>query len=329
VAAAFFPHDEPLGVSASAYSRELDREMVWLVGQVPYEQASQIARRIGGWPVTVGTLWNHSQQQGERLALAAEEQQQQVGLERTRWEDERYRPQTRKVVSLDGGMVYVRGEGWKELKVGLVAEISSQATVRTRPADPEGGVHLTAMRYCGVVGEVNPFEQALWALAVENDLSYAGLVVVIADGAPWIWRLAADYFPGAKQVIDWFHACQHLGQAAQARYPTDTLVAQRWLEELKTLLFKGEIHKILALFDHYGLAGHGDYFVEHQRRMQYAQFRAAGFPIGSGGVESGVKQYKHRLCGPGMAWSRPALRRMVHLRSAVLSGTFDQLWDAA
>ena len=63
--------------------------------------------------------------------------------------------------------------------------------------------------------------------------------------------------------------------------------------------------------------------------MQYAQFRAAGFPIGSGGVESGVKQFKQRLAGPGMRWSRPALDRMVVLRSAVLSDSFDPLWPAA
>jgi hypothetical protein len=63
--------------------------------------------------------------------------------------------------------------------------------------------------------------------------------------------------------------------------------------------------------------------------MHYAQFRAAGFPIGSGAVESGVKQFKQRLSGPGMRWSRPALQRMIVLRSAVLGHSFDQLWDAA
>lgn len=63
--------------------------------------------------------------------------------------------------------------------------------------------------------------------------------------------------------------------------------------------------------------------------MQYAQFRAAGFSIGSGAVESGVKQFKQRLTGPGMRSTRPALHRMVILRSSVLGDTFDQLWDAA
>lgn len=329
VSGVFFPHDEQLGVSASAYSEGLDRELVWLVGQVPYERACQIAQRIGGWSVPVGTLWNHTQQYGERMAAAVEQQQRHVRLERTSWEQRCYAPQTRKAVSMDGGMVQVRGEGWKELKVGMVADLPDRATVEgSQPSDAEG-VRLTQMRYCGVVGEVAPFAQALWALAVEHAIPYAGLVVVTADGAPWIWRLTADYFPGAEQVVDWYHACEHLAQAAQTRFPTDLAAAQRWLDELKTLLFKGEIHKILELFDSHALIGHGDYFAEHRRRMRYAQFRAAGFPVGSGGVESGVKQYKHRLCGPGMSWSRPALLRMIVLRSAILGDAFDQLWDAA
>jgi len=318
-----------LGVQASAYSPELDRELVWLVGQVPYEQAAQIARRIGGWSVSAGTVWNHSQQHGERLRVAAEQHEQQVQLEPTSWEQRRYAPQAGKAVSMDGGMVHVRGEGWKELKVGLVADLPRPTAVAKRQPNEAEGVRLSHLRYCALVGEVAPFAQRLWALAVEQAVPYAGLVVVTADGAPWIWRLSADYFPGAKQVVDWFHACQHLAQAAQARFPTDPSAAQRWLDELKTFLFKGEIHKILDLFDRHALTEHGAYFAEHQRRMAYAQFRAAGFPIGSGGVESGVKQFKHRLSGPGMSWSRPALQRMIVLRSAILSNTFDHLWEAA
>jgi hypothetical protein len=318
-----------LGVGESAYSPELDRELVWLVGQVPYEQVCQIARRIGGWSVAVGTVWNHSQQQGERLAAADEQRQQQVQLERTSWEQGQYAPRARKAVSMDGGMVHVRGEGWKELQVGLVAEWPEPAALVGRQVDKAEGVPLTQMRYCGMVGEVAAFAQSLWALAVEQAVPYAGLVVVTADGAPWIWRLTADYFPCAEQIVDWYHACQHLAQAAQARFPTDPLAAQSWLDQLKSCLFKGEIHRILEPFAAHGLTEQGDYFAEHQRRMRYAQFRAAGWPIGSGGVESGVKQYQHRLCGPGMSWSRPALRRMIVLRSAILSDTFDQLWQAA
>ena len=300
--------------------------MVWLCSQVPYEQGRELAERLGGWHIPVGTLWNTVQQRGERLANALEQEQAQVSLARTEWENQRYAPESRKAVSMDGGMVNVRGEGWKELKVGLVADMP---TVQAIAETEDGQVHLTNLHYCGVVGDVATFGEALWTLAVRHDIPYSGLVVVTADGAAWIWRLCADYFPCAQQVVDWFHACQHLAQAALARFPDDPLAAKRCTYDLKSLLFKGEIHLILQHFERFALTDFANYFSQHARRMQYAQFRAAGFPIGSGSVESGVKQFKQRLTGSGMQWSRPALLRMVLLRSAVLSHTFDHFWEAA
>ena len=306
------------------YSDGLQREMVWLCSQVPYEHGRQIAKRLGGWHIPVGSLWNTTQRHGQRLLKVKASQAAQVSLARTAWENRRYAPTARKAVSMDGGMVNVRGEGWKELKVGLVADIP---TVKATSED--GQVHLTNVSYCGIVGDVAAFEGVFWALAVQYAIPYAGLVVVTADGAAWIWRLCADYFPCAVQIVDWFHACQHLSQVALARFPDDLPAAQHCKEDLKTLLFKGEIHLILQQFQRYALQDDAHYFSQHARRMQYAQFRAAGFPIGSGGVESGVKQFKQRLSGPGMRWSRPALDRMVVLRSAALTDSFDQLWEAA
>ena len=198
--------------------------MVWLCSQVPYEQGRELAERLGGWHIPVGTLWNTVQQRGERLANGLEQEQAQVSLARTEWENQRYAPESRKAVSMDGGMVNVRGEGWKELKVGLVADMP---TVQAIAETEDGQVHLTNLRYCGVVGDVATFGEALWTLAVRHDIPYSGLVVVTADGAAWIWRLCADYFPCAQQVVDWFHACQHLAQAALARFPDDPLAAKR------------------------------------------------------------------------------------------------------
>lgn len=313
-----------MGLSNGVYSAGLQREMVWLCSQVPYEHGREIAERLGGWHIPVGSLWNTTQRHGERLLKEQTRQTAQVCLERTAWENRRYAPTARKALSMDGGMVNVRGEGWKELKVGLVADLP-----QFKAAAVDGQVHLTNVRYCGVVGDVLAFEAVFWSLAVKEAIPYAGLVVVTADGAAWIWRLCADYFPCAAQVVDWFHACQHLSQAALVRFPDDPTAAQRWTQDLKTLLFKGEIHLILQQFDHFALHDYANYFSHHARRMTYAQFRAAGFPIGSGGVESGVKQFKQRLAGPGMRWSRPALDRMVVLRSHVLTDSFDSLWDAA
>lgn len=81
--------------------------------------------------------------------------------------------------------------------------------------------------------------------------------------------------------------------------------------------------------DRAGLSDQARYFHTHQRRMQYQQFREEGYPIGSGTVESGIKQVKARLTGPGMRWTRPNAQRMLVIRTAVLSGDFDRLWALA
>lgn len=91
----------------------------------------------------------------------------------------------------------------------------------------------------------------------------------------------------------------------------------------------GRVHKVIHSLHKNDLSHLATYFERHQRRMQYLEFREEGLPIGSGTVESGVKQFKQRLCGTGMRWRSENADRMLVIRSAVLSDDFHQLWDAA
>ena len=93
--------------------------------------------------------------------------------------------------------------------------------------------------------------------------------------------------------------------------------------------FQGHAFTIIQLLERRGLDDHAHYFQVHQRRMQYAEFQEQGYPIGSGTVESGVKQFKLRLTGAGMRWSRAGAERMLLIRAAVLHDNFDALWQRA
>lgn len=301
----------------------MSKETVYLATKMPFEDVSQTLQRLGRVSVPTTTVWRQVQQQGERLHQYQQRQQEQVGMERTRWEHERYDPQARVGVSLDGGMVYVRGEGWKEVKVGSVGQIE-----RCWGSDQQV-VKLKDLHYVGVVGDVIPFKRAFWELAVRQGVIYAGHTVVTADGAAWIWGVASDLFPCSVQIVDWYHAIQHLAQAAADRYPEDAAASHSWQKHLKALLFQGHIDPIIAALKTVGDGKHHGYFQAHKRRMQYQEFCEMGYPIGSGAVESGIKQFKQRLVGAGMRWSRPAIERMVTLRAAALSHTFDALWRAA
>jgi hypothetical protein len=321
----FFPLDEQLGLGSGSLSPLLDREVVWLSGVVAFEEVSEVLARIGRYTIPPSTVWEQVQQHGERLRAYQDRQQRQVSLDRTPWDSQHYDPHLRKGVSVDGGLVNLRDEGWKEFKVGVVSTVLAPQD----QSDTQSDAVCEDQHYTAVLGTVEDFAPALWALAVEQRVPYAGHVAVTADGAGWIWTLAADLFPCSTQIVDWFHATEHLADAAKARYPSDADAALRWTAELKDYLIKDEVWRIIALFHKLGLDAYATYFETHRYRMLYAMFRAEGDPIGSGVIESGVKRYKHRLAGPGMRWSRTGAHRLLVIRSAVLNHAFDQLWRAA
>lgn len=318
-----FPLDDRWQVDGSGFSTELSKQVVWVSGQVPFADASALLQRLAQVWVAPTTIWEQVQRHGQRLQTALERQRAQVGLERTRWQHWRYEPMMYRSISLDGGMVHLRGEGWKEMKVGMVSGIEP------RWGDEQAPVKLVGMDYTAVIGEVDRFRPALWALAVQHGVPYAGRTAVTADGAAWIWHLVPDLFPCSVQIVDWYHARQQLAKAAHACYPDDEEAAQGWFERMSGCLFRGEVWKIIRALRQADCAGVASYFITHQRRMQYAQYRADGYPIGSGGVESGIKQFKQRLTGAGMRWTRRGAERMVVIRTAVMTHSLDTLWRQA
>ena len=237
--------------------------------------------------------------------------------------------QQRKGISMDGGMVNIRGEGWKEMKVGTIFDVDLRLERDKRTRDLVERPHAINQAYTAVLGSVEQFAPAFWALAVQHAVPQAADSSVTADGAIWIWNLTADYFPDSVQIVDWYHACEHLAKSAHALFPDDLQAAQRWFRQTQETLFLGNIQPIILELEAAGLEEYSHYFHTHKRRMQYLEFLEEGYPIGSGTVESGVKQFKARLTGPGMRWSRSAAERMLVIRSAVLDQSFDVLWAVA
>jgi hypothetical protein len=228
---------------------------------------------------------------GARLLEMAQHQQTQVRPERMQLGDAATDHAQVKGVSLDGGMLNIRGEGWKEIKVGAVYNVTLRLERDTRTGEYAEFPHAQQVAYTAVLGDVEQFSPALWALAVTHEVPTAKQSSVTADGAEWIWNVADDYFPDSAQIVDWYHATQHLADAAQALFPDQPTHADTWFKARQDDLFLGNIHAITTPLDKAGLTEHSHYFHHHQRRMQYQEFRENGFPIGSGTVESGVKQF--------------------------------------
>ena len=305
--------------------------MVWLSGVLPYEQCQQVFERLTARLIPAKSIQRQTEHYGTKMQLEVESHREAVGVERMVLPDALHDHEQRKGLSMDGGMVNIRGEGWRELKVGTVFDVETrlERNPQTHELDEMAqGVHV---HYTAVLGSTEAFMPALWALAVDHDLPTARERAVVGDGALWIWNVAEDVCPDGRQIVDWFHATQHLAGAAQTLYPEDSDDKKRsaWLKTYKDHLYMGRVHKLIAVLKKRNQPDLATYFERHQRRMQYLEFREEGFPIGSGTVESGVKQFKQRLAGSGMRWNPDSANRMLIIRAAVLSGDFDALWDTA
>jgi hypothetical protein len=304
----------------SGYSPELKRQMVWLSGLLPYAQAEAVLERIGKRRISDSSLWRAVERQGQRVDIEVKPSRPEPFGAKTRdgqwtWGQ---------MLSMDGGMVNIRQEGWKELKVGLIGDVASIDPPESSII-PE--VHTVARSYTAVLGDVEAFAPVLVRAAQAQGFFDAAPSSIPADGAAWIWGIADRYFPQSTQIVDWYHARQHLADAAQARFPDQPTQAAAWLQTQSDILFEGPLDPLLTDLNQAGLSEFAHYFETHQVRMRYLDFQEAGLPIGSGSVESEVKQFKQRLTAPGMRWSRPGAERMIPIRAAVLDGSFDTRWS--
>lgn len=148
--------------------------------------------------------------------------------------------------------------------------------------------------HTAVLGGPERFEQMVWAEACRRELPQARETIALGDGAPWIWNLVQEHFAYSCQMVDWYHAKEHLYKAAHWVFGEGTAQAMRWAKGMETPLYQGHAwHVAQALCDlakqHRKVARElhteAGYFETNTRRMQYLELREEGFPIGSGMVE--------------------------------------------
>ena len=239
---------------------------------------------------------------------------------------------------MDGTMIYIRGEAWKELKVGCFFEVEQAPTLDPETLDWIDLAHARKLSFVSHLGGPEPFGKKMWTESKRRSWQKAADTQVVSDGATWIWNLVSDYLYDAHQVIDWFHATEHLGAAANLAFGEGSLQAQRWFKQQQTPLFQGHADQIAQTIASFAeqkpdageeLRQHAGYFENHQHRMHYLEMRAEGWLIGSGMVESGGKRFKDRFTKAGMRWSRTGAERLLPVRNALMSDRLDERWRLA
>jgi hypothetical protein len=252
---------------------------------------------------------------------------------------------TQASVSTDGAMVLIRDEGWKEVKIVAVSEVSVQdagerARDVARPSrrDDDALVTLRQHSYQAGLWDADTFAPYQYAEGLRRGLDHCAHVTSTNDGAPWIERVTRLNFPDAPQIIDWSHAAQHIWTVANEVQGEQTPAARRWAETQLDALWNGHVAEVVQTLDRLSLEQTSypplvqqapDYFRLRQKQMLYDQFRTKGWPIGSGVVESAANTVvHHRLKRPGRGWKREYAHAMLAALCELHSHRFERVWQA-
>lgn len=304
-----------------------------------YEDAAQVMERIGKIGISDSTIWRRVKRWGGRFEAMEKKKEEKANELPQRGVVAAQTVVSAEVMgaAMDGAMVNIRKEGWKELKVGALFVIEPVEVKDEKTGEIVEQASARHQSYVTHLGEPAPFGRKMWAEAQKRQWAAAVKTQVLGDGAVWIWNLADEYLLPKYMTTDWYHATEHLHAAAQSYYPDKSQAAVRWYNATATLLYQGHAEQIASMLTQradqlpahsHSLLSHATYFENNKRRMNYMQNREDGLLIGSGAVESEAKQFKARFCGPGMRWSRAGINRLLPIRAAVMQDSFDSDWKS-
>jgi hypothetical protein len=196
---------------------------------------------------------------------------------------------------------------------------------------------------------VEEFREQVALEAKKRGAAMARRLIFLGDGAPWIWKTAAELFPQAIQILDWYHAVEHLWTVGRAHLGSDQKALWAWIESRKSELWEGQLEHVIEALRAVSLQlGAPDqklsqearerdprwiahravgYFDDNRSRMDYPRYRAEKLPIGSGVIESSCKHVVgDRLKRTGMRWDEEGAEYLLALRCLDLNERWDSLW---
>lgn len=327
------PADRALGLQPQAPASPRVQEISALMSiRSPYVQAAQDAQRLTGLSPSPSFLHQETSRQGQRALglreadIALSYTPQGVAQLAARSATAGVGPFTL-IIEIDAWNIRERDdwgrtrqlrrkgqepERWHWVFTGTVFRLDQRGqTDGGRPT-------ITQRGYVATRQGLDAFTQQLYVEALLRGLLSAQQVLIIADGAIWIWNLAQDRFKNAKQRVDLFHVKEHLHELARSLHGAGTPEAKAWLQPLLRFLDRRQdgaldvLHclqelrlssKPLTAAQQEDLDKEIGYFTTHQERMDYKQARARGEPVGSGAIESTARQYQTRFKCTGQYWT--------------------------
>ena len=338
------PRDKELDVEGTQCSPGVRRMMALVGSESSFEQSREQLELLAGIEVT---------------AKAIERQAEGIGADIAAREDEEIRRAKQlelpEVCAPAVPILYIEmdGTGVPVVKVETQGRVSKIEGVPAHTREVKLGCVFTqttadkdgrpvrdedSTTYVAAIETAEEFGLRLYTEAWRRGWSRAKKKAVIGDGAVWIWNLADQHFPGAVQIVDLYHARQHLWELSAKLFPNHERHRKRWMGRGLGRLNQGKIEALVKILRELHpantelvkiVSNEADYFQRNAERMRYPVFRAQGLFVGSGVVEAGCKTVvATRLKRSGMFWTVCGANAIIALRCCRLSGRFEDYWEA-
>lgn len=334
------PRDEELDVQDTGFSPGVRRMMGHVGGNEAFDAGRRDLEVLAGVTVSAKAVERVSEEIGKEVELIGRaERSSFISGKAVSFESAE-----KLYVCLDGTGVPVvtrETEGRQGKEKGLRARTreGKLGCIFTQTALDETGHPVRDEHSTTYVGAIETAEEFGWRLygeALRRCLNRASKVIIIGDGASWIWNLAQQHFPGAVQIVDLYHAREHLASLGNLLYGFATKEAKQWTAQRCRQLDSGNIEKLTASLRR--LRPRGEfiedvektiaYFLSNISRMRYRQFKKQGYFVGSGVVEAGCKTIMgQRLKQSGMHWTVRGANAIIALRCCQQSGRWEEFWE--
>jgi hypothetical protein len=342
----FAPRDDQLQIAGQGMSPGLRKMTARAAAAVPFAQASTLLRELAGVRVTAKRAGRRAEADGRAAAARIEADAEAIAARRLAVLPPGEPLPGKLYVAIDGTGVPMttaetdgragKGEDGKaRTREVKMAAVFTQATV---DADGYPVRDPDSSSYLATLAPAPGFGILMAAEARRRGAGHIRQLTILGDGAPWIWNLASQHFPAATQIVDLFHAREHVHELANLAARLLAGHRDEWLAERLADLDAGDTGALLAagrdLKFTGSLAGERDkalhYFQANATRMHYAWYRSLGLFVGSGVVEAGCKSViGQRLKLSGMRWTAHGATGILTLRCQEASNRWDQTWQPA
>lgn len=331
------PLDEKLGQSAREISAGVERRVARLGAELSFGAVERVLAEFD-LEISDRQIETVAEEVGERAeqlseAEAAAAQTQALAprppLRLVGGSEAKPAPARTWVVEMDGVMAGLQGGAWQEVKVGAIYELGARVEISRDRWE------LLDKQRCVSRWEVEEFRRHLWALLLRSGARLGDRIVVLGDGAEWIAQTVAELFPGATQILDFYHVSERVWAVANQRYGEQAPAAKAWAETKLEALKEGRVGEVLTALRRLEMpnaearqirAETVGYFERHRHLMAYDRYRAENLPIGSGAIEGSCKHLVAARCKQsGMRWTPDGLGDILALRCWVLNDRLDEL----